>query len=129
MASAKPNESSVSVGSMTNSVVQQNSPGAVASIRIINAEEKGKVEGILKQVAALVDSLPLPEDDREEMKEDIQTAETQLKGKSPKAGIISTCLRSILAKLSSVAAAPLAARVAEGVQWSIDQITAILGSM
>ncbi len=129
MADTKPKESSVSVGTMTSSVIQQNSPGAVASIRVITGDERSKVEDILKKVAALVDSLPISTEDREEMKVDIQTAETQLKAKNPKAGIVSTCLNSLLLKLTAAATVPLAAQVASGVKWAIDHITAILGSM
>src|SRR5262249_42405638 len=114
---------------MKNSVVQQNSPGAVASIRVVSGAEKAKVEDVLKHVAALVDGLPLGADDKEEMKEEIQLAENQLKGKKPKAGIITTCLNSILTKLTAAVAAGLTAQAATGVQWCIEQITTLLGSM
>ncbi len=129
MANEKPNQSTVTVGTMTNSILQQNSPGASASVRVITNDEKTKVEEILKHVAALVDALPLSGDDKDEMKEDIQTAEQQLERKNPKAGIISTCLKAILQKLTAAATGALAAHAASGVQWAIDRITALLGGM
>lgn len=123
------NGSSLSVGSMNSSVIQQNSPGAVASIRVVSADEMGRVGAILKQVSVLVDSLPFAPDEREEMREDIGTAEAQLRTKKPKAGILSTCLKSLLSKLTTAAAAPLAAEVASGVQAAIEGITTLLGSI
>lgn len=130
MADEKPaTGSNVSVGTMTSSVIQQNSPGAVASIRVVSGEEAGRVGDILQQVAALVDALPLAPADREEMREDIGIAEAQLRARKPKAGILSTCLKSLLSKLTAAAAAPLAAELASGVRVAIGRITALLGSL
>ncbi len=123
------NGSSLSVGSMNSSVIQQNSPGAVASIRVVSAEEIVQVGAILQQVSVLVDLLPFAQAEREEMREDIGTAEAQLRAKKPKAGILSTCLKSLLSKLTTAAVAPLATEVASGVHAAIEGITALLGSM
>lgn len=129
MSDETPKSGNVSVRTMSNSVIQQNSPGAIASIRIISDQEKATLEQILSQVVALIESLSLTTDDKDEMKEDIKVLEDQLRRKRPKAGIISTCLRSILSKLTSAATGPLATTVAAGVQWSIDKISTVLGSM
>ncbi len=130
MSNEKPaNGSNVSVGTMANSVIQQNSPGAVASIRVVSGEEAGRVGDILQQVAALIDSLPLSPADQDEMREDIGTAKAQLQAKRPKAGILSTCLKSLMSKLTMAVASPLALELASSVQVAIDQITALLGSL
>jgi len=119
----------IHIQNMNNSVIQQNSPGAKASIRVIGAAEKQSVSTILEKVLSLLGSLNLSDDDKEEITGDIGAAQTELTRKTPKAGIISTCLNSILVKLTAAASYPLAHEVAQGVQWAINQIQSLLGTM
>jgi len=114
---------------MTSSIIQQNSPGGVASIRVVGGGDANLIGEVLQQVSSLIDLLPLAHTDREEMREDIKTAEYQLKTKRPKAGILSICLNSLLSKLATVVVDPLTAELAAGVQSVIDRITSVLGSL
>lgn len=101
---------------ITNSSIQQGSPGATQSLTVINQSGLQELETFLQSLKQSVDQLELDEDQREELEADIQTVEAQIASPKPKQEVMRPGLESIRRILegsaSAAVASPLTATVA-----------------
>lgn len=125
----KPEPSSITVGDMTNSVIQQNSENAVAEIRVLQQSSNSNAVDILKQIKELLPSLNLPADQLEGINHDVKMIESEVSTKEPKAGIVSLCFQSIQKKLIEAGSTAIAGQVISAAQPVIDSINLFLRSM
>lgn len=106
----------VYAGTITNSSIQQGSPGATQSLTVVNQSGLQKLETFLPSLRQSVDQLELDEDQRAELEADIQTVEAQIASPKPKQEVVRPGLESIRRILegsaSAAVASPLTATVA-----------------
>ncbi len=86
----------IQIGTMTNSQIQQGSPGATQVVTI-NESEKKKLEKIIQSLKEQINELELNPQERDDLEVDISTMETQMRSSSPKKSIIIEALKAILA--------------------------------
>ncbi len=84
----------VNIHTMTNSTLQQASPGAVQNLSLKN-ETKANVQEFVNELLARVEELGLNDKDKEEVVVHAETAKAQLKLEKPKAVIVAGCLEGI----------------------------------
>ncbi len=106
----------VYAGTITNSPIQQGSPGATQSLTVVNQSGLQELETFLQSLKQSVDQLELDEDQRAELEADIQTVEAQIASPKPKQEVVRPGLESIRRILegsaSAAVASPLTATVA-----------------
>jgi len=85
----------IQVGTMINSQIQQDSPGAT-QVQTIDADERAKLEGIIQSLKEQINELELNPQERDDLEVDISTMETQMRSSSPKKSIIIEALKAIL---------------------------------
>jgi len=111
-----PPVSLISIGTMTNSTIQQSSPGAVQTFSLGQADIAA-IEQVVKEMKNQLDALQLAEDDRRQAEADLATITAQLAAPVPKQGVVCECLASLRRILEHVAAsavaAPIVAKIAQ----------------
>jgi len=113
---AQSQSSSINVGTMTNSAIQQNSPGAFQSLAFTQ-ENRNDIEGIVDAILTTIDQLGLANDDKSELLADIESIQAQLKKAKPTPSMIRSCLEGVrtgLTKVATSAASSAAAALAKG---------------
>jgi hypothetical protein len=101
----RPSPTSIHVGTMTGSVIQQ---GVTQSHATVNFQTSD-IKNVVEQVKAAMATLPLTADQRHDLALDIQTIEPQLASPRPKTAIVTECLRSMRTILEGIAANAAAA--------------------
>jgi len=84
----------INIHTMTNSALQQASPGAVQNL-YLKTETKADVQEFVNELLARVEELGLNDKDKEEVVVHAETAKSQLKLEKPKAVIVEGCLEGI----------------------------------
>lgn len=118
--------SSINIGTMTNSAIQQNSPGAVQSLALTQ-KHWNDVEEIVTAIVSAIDQLGLSDGDKSDLLADAETIQAQLKKSSPNTSLIRSCLEGVksgLSKAVTSAASSGASALAKGL---IGQIGTFLG--
>ena len=118
---AQSQRSSISVGKMTNSAIQQNSPGAVQSLTFTQ-ENRDDVQEIVAAIVSAVDQLGLGDDDRSDLLADVETIQAQLKKSSPNPSLIRSCLEGVKSGLSEVATSAASSGAASLAKGLIDKL-------
>jgi len=113
----------VSIQTMTNSTLQQASPGAVQNLYLKN-ETKANVQEFVSELLARIEELGLNEKGQEEVVVHAETAQAHLKLEKPKAVIVQSCLEGIKDTIQSAVKTGATGFGA----WAISQIEHILGS-
>ncbi len=110
-------------------VVENSEIGGSLTQEALNAKKEG-IEDVLKQVLAAVESLGLAEDDRADVKARAETAQAEMKAKTPKPVIVTESLKSIWETLKGAAAAAATTAAASGagllVKGLMDKIAGLL---
>lgn len=110
-----PAVSIISIGMMSNSTIQQASPGAVQDVDFEVAEVH-EIRAVVQEVKLKLDELELEIDERRQAEAEVATIEAQLGSPKPRRTSISeslTSLRGILeGAAAAVVAAPLVAKIA-----------------
>lgn len=110
-----PAVSIISIGTMSNSTIQQASPGAVQDVSF-EAAETNKIRAAVEEVKLKFDELELEIDERRQAEAEVATIEAQLGSPKPRRTIISESLASLRGILegaaAAVVAAPLVAKIA-----------------
>ncbi len=100
----------ITVGTMQNAAIQQDSAGATQTVNIEGVGEKGQLADLIRQLLAAVQTLPLGADERNDLEAEAQTVQAQLKTTKPKPSILKDCLKTIkdiLEKAVAAGAAPV----------------------
>ena len=84
--------------------------------------EKANIEDVLKQVLAAIERLGLKEDDKEDLKAQAETAQAQLKARTPKPAIVTESLKSIWETLKGAATSAAASGAGLLVKDLMDKI-------
>jgi hypothetical protein len=100
--------SEINVGSMRNSAIQQDSPGATQNYQV-SVEQQTEMKAVVEGLLQLIDQLQLSQPDQDEIIADATTVKAQLTSSKPKWAIVTACLGDIRKKvidLSVAGAAP-----------------------
>ena len=84
----------ISIGQMTNSHIQQASPGATQVVNI-GPDKYEELKQVVYSLKESIDKLSLQPQQRSELEAEIVTIETQISSPKPKSTIIAECLKSI----------------------------------
>lgn len=84
----------ISIGQMTNSHIQQASPGATQVVNI-GPDKYEQLKQVVYSLKESIDNLSLQPQQRSELEVEIITIETQMSSPKPKSTIIAECLKSI----------------------------------
>jgi hypothetical protein len=114
---APPPNQTIHVETMTGSVIQQGTSGSNATVNFQIAD----VKGIVEQVKAAIDELPLSKSAKDELDAEVRTIEPQFSSPNPKRIVIVQCLSSMRAILEGVAGS----LVATGI---VREITKLIGN-
>lgn len=98
----------VYAGTITNSPIQQGSPGATQSLHILEQNNLQQLKAFLQSLKESVDHLGLSNDERAEIEADIQTVEVQITSPKPKQEVVKPGLSSIRRILEGSASAAIA---------------------
>lgn len=98
-----PSMSIINVQNMNNSVIQQNSPGAVQNVTF-NQEEKADLKSFLEELKQSLEGLNLAVAEQNEILAEINTVEAQIDSPKPKSIILKESLKTMRSILESVAA-------------------------
>jgi hypothetical protein len=88
--------------------------------------KKANIEDVLKQVLAAVERLGLQEDDKADLKAQAETAQAQMKAKTPKPAIVTESLKSIWVTLKGAATSAAASGAGLLVKDLMDKIVGFL---
>jgi len=101
----------INIGTMKNSLIQQNTSNSTQVI-IINENQIKEIKPILTAIEASLDKLDLSQDLRSDLDAELKTIQNQLKSSKPKRNIMSTCFQSIKDILIKAGAGVLANELA-----------------
>jgi len=107
---------SIRIETMTNSAIQQASPGAVQSLSF-TYEKRNDLREIVEAIVTAVDQLNLNDEEQTDLVADAESIEAQLKKSKPNPSLIQGCLegmKTTLTKAASAAATSGAAALANG---------------
>jgi hypothetical protein len=96
-----------SIGTMTDSQLQIDSPGAT-QVATFNENRYGELKEVIQSLNELIDQLDIGQQQKFELQVDIQTIEAQMSSPKPKAAIITECIGSIERILEGVTSSALA---------------------
>ena len=88
--------------------------------------KKANIEDVLKQVLAAVERLGLKDDDKADLKAQAETAQAQMKAKTPKPAIVTESLKSIWETLKGAATSAAASGAGLLVKDLMDKIVGFL---
>jgi hypothetical protein len=88
--------------------------------------QKESIEDVLKQVLAAIERLGLKEDDQADLKAQAETAQAQMKAKTPKPAIVTESLKSIWETLKGAATSAAASGAGLLVKDLMDKIVGFL---
>jgi len=96
-----------SIGTMTDSQLQIDSPGAT-QVATFNENRYGELKEVIQSLKESIDQFGIDQQQKSELQADIQTIEAQISSSKPKATIITECLSSIKRILEGAAGGALA---------------------
>jgi len=96
-----------SIGAMTDSQLQIDSPGAT-QVATFNENEYEELKEVIQSLKESIDQLGIDQQQKSELQADIQTIDAQMSSSKPKAAIITECLGSIKRILEGAAGSALA---------------------
>jgi hypothetical protein len=100
---------------ISNSPIQQGSPGATQSLTFIGQDQQQQLEDIVRSLRASIDDLGLEEADRAELEAEVQTLEAQVASPRPKKEIVQPSLQSARNILQGAASGVTAQGILEGI--------------
>jgi hypothetical protein len=112
-----PPNQTIHVETMTGSVIQQGTSGSNATVNFQIAD----VKGIVEQIKAAIDELPLNKSAKDELDAEVRTIEPQFSSPNPKRIVIVQCLSSMRAILEGVAGSLIATGI-------VHEITKLIGN-
>ncbi len=89
------------VGTMTNSAIQSNSPGATQTLTVHNAGAHEKAENAIRSFLSVLEDLDLDPTDKEEARADAIAAEAMLKSPKPKGHLLRELFTGLRDKLTT----------------------------
>lgn len=101
---------------MTNSAIQQASPGAVQSLTFTQ-ENRNEVQEIVDAIRTTIEQLDLGKEEKSDLLADAESIQAQLKKTKPNTSLIHSCLEGVktgLTKVATSAASSSAAALANG---------------
>ena len=84
----------INAHTITNSPIQQGSPGATQSLTIISPDQKQQLNDIVRSLRTSIDELGLGDEDKAELEADVRTLESQVASPKPKKEIVHPSLQS-----------------------------------
>jgi len=96
-----------SIGTMTDSQLQIDSPGAT-QVATFNENRYGELKEVIQSLKELIDQPDISQQQKSELQVDIQAIEAQMSSPKPKAAIITECIGSIERILEGVTSSALA---------------------
>jgi CHAT domain-containing protein len=107
---------SVSAHTITNSPIQQGSPGATQSLTVLSQDHQSQLEAIVQSLKTSIDDLELGDEDKAELEAEVQTLEAQLASPKPKKEVIRPGLQSVRRILEGAASQTTASGLLEAIQ-------------
>lgn len=80
---------------ISNSPIQQGSPGATQSLTVIGQGHQQQLQDIVRNLRGSMDDMGLGEDDKAELEAEIRTLEAQVDSPKPKKEVIQPSLQSV----------------------------------
>jgi len=87
---------SITIGTMTNSAIQQASPGSTQTVAV-RQESVNEINEVIQAVLSVIDQLGLDEQKKTEVRAEAETIQDQLKLEKPKKFVVKECLIGIKA--------------------------------
>ena len=106
---------SVTAHTITNSPIQQGSPGATQSLTVLSQDHKSQLEGIVRSLQTSIDDLGLGEEDKAELEAEVRTLEAQVASPKPKKEIVRPSLQSAKRILEGAAVTVAGHEIIEGI--------------
>ena len=119
--SPQPTHQIINHGTMTGTIIQQATSHSQATLTFNPADVKRVVE----RIKSGMDDLSLSDADKEQLKEDIDTIEPQLRSANPKRFAIAQCLHSMRNILEGAAGSILAAGIVNEISEIMKLLPAI----
>ena len=108
---------------ITNSPIQQGSPGATQSLTVIGQDHQQQLSDIVRSLKTSIDDLGLAEEDKAELEAEVGTFEAQVASPKPKKEIVGPSLQSAKNILEGTASS----LTAQGIIEVIGQLLSALG--
>lgn len=108
--------------SISNSNVQQGSPGANQYLTVVGQEGVQRLEPIVQALRESIDDLDLEEADRAELEAEVRTLESQVASPKPKKEIIDSGLRSAQRILEGTTASAASSGLLHGIQMALSSL-------
>jgi hypothetical protein len=93
----------IHIGSMVNSAIQQNSPGAIQTITVSN-EYRAAALAVVGEIESVMPQLDLSNEDNNELSAELDTIRAQLKLSKPKLTVVRECFGNVKSILETAAA-------------------------
>lgn len=113
----------VFANAITNSPIQQSSPGATQSLHVLKHDDLQQLKTFLQDLRGEIDGLGLDNDQRAEIEADVRTVEEQVNSPRPKQEIIQPSLSSIRRILEGSASAAIASPLTATVTALINNLS------
>ncbi len=105
----------INAHTITNSPIQQGSPGATQSLTVIGEDHKQNLEDIVRSLRSSIDQLGLEDGDKAELEAEVQTLEAQVTSPKPKKEIVHPSLQSAKNILEGAASSVTAQGIIAGI--------------
>lgn len=105
--------------SISNSNVQQGSPGAHQYLNVAGPEQVQRIEPVVQALRESIDDLGLVETDRAELEAEVRTLESQVASPKPKKEIIESGLRSAQRIVEGAAAGAASSGLLQAIQAAL----------
>lgn len=109
----------ISIGKMYNSQIQQASLGGTQKITIVESKFD-EVKEVIRSLSSLLEEIELGEEQKSDIKVEIQTIDAQMLSSKPKSVIITECLSSVRKILEGATSSALTSGI-------LSKIAALLG--
>jgi hypothetical protein len=100
---------------ITNSPIQQGSPGATQSLTVIGQDHQQQLEDIVQQLRTSIDGMGLEVEDKAELEAEVRTLEAQVASPKPKKEIVHPSLQSARNILEGAASGVTAQGIIAGI--------------
>ena len=100
---------------ITNSPIQQGSPGATQTLTVLSQDHQQQLEGIVRSLRTTIDDLGLGDEDKAELEAELRTLEAQVASPKPKKEIVRSSLQSAKDILVGAAATVAGHEIIEGI--------------
>jgi hypothetical protein len=113
---------SVTAHTITNSPIQQGSPGATQSLTVLSQDHQSQLEGIVRSLKTSIDDLGLGDEDKAELEAEVRTLEAQVASPKPKKEIVRPSLQSAKRILESAAVTVAGHEIIEGINLLLSAV-------